>query len=158
YSGTPSNVRRMYSWIEQRSPEQMACYHPGVGTLPLPEGRTSVGRRLRHARELCVGAGVIPTVVHLYNYLMQHYEPGDRIFLFGFSRGAFTVRALAGMLHICGLLQPEDAHLVQFAAGLYQTSEARIKHERRGRNLPAKFEPVETTDHATLDKEAGDFK
>src|SRR6185503_12039968 len=84
--------------------------------------------------------------------------PGDRIFLFGFSRGAFTARALAGMLHVCGLLKRDDAHLVPFAAGLNQTSEGRIARERRRRGLPAKFDPEETTDHASLDIEAGDFK
>ena len=158
YSGIPSNVRRTYSWIEQGSPKQIACYHPGVGTHPLPEGRTRLGRRIRHAKELCVGAGVTPTVVHLYTYLMQQYEPGDCIFLFGFSRGAFTARALSGMLHVCGLVRRADAHLVSFAAGLYQTSEARIKRERLRRGLPAKFDPAETTDHASLDIEASDFK
>ena len=157
YSGTPSNVLRTYTWIE-RSPEQIGCYHPGVGTHPLPEGRTRLGRRIRHAKELCVGAGVIPTVVSLYTYVMQHYESGDSIFLFGFSRGAFTVRALAGMLHVCGLLRRDDTHLVSFAAGLYQTSEHRIRRERRRLGLPATFDPAETTDHASLDIEAGDFK
>jgi uncharacterized protein (DUF2235 family) len=158
YSGTPSNVLRIYTCIEQRSPKQIACYHPGVGTHPLPEGRTVLGRRIRHAKELCVGAGVIATMVSLYAYLMEHYESGDSIFLFGFSRGAFAVRALAGMLHVCGLLRRDDAHLVSFAAGLYQTSEERITRERRTRGLPAKFDPAETTDHASLDIEAGDFK
>jgi len=129
-----------------------------VGTHPLPEGRTAVGRRIRHAKELCVGTGVIPTMVSLYAYLMQHYEPGDDIFLFGFSRGAFTARALAGMLHVCGLVRRDDAHLVSFAAGLYQTSENRIARERRRRGLRAKFDPAETTDHSSLDIEAGDFK
>jgi len=104
YSGTPSNVLRTYSWIE-RSPQQVACYHPGVGTHPLPEGRTRIGRRIRHAKELCVGAGVIPTVVSLYTYLLQHYEPDDNIFLFGFSRGAFTARSIAGMIRKCGILK-----------------------------------------------------
>jgi uncharacterized protein (DUF2235 family) len=157
YSGTPSNILRTYTWIE-RGPKQIACYHPGVGTHPLPEGRTRVGRRIRHAKELCVGTGVIPAVVSLYTYLMQHYEHGDTIFLFGFSRGAFTVRALAGMLHVCGLLSRDDLHLISFAAGLYQTSEGRITRERRRRGLPAAFDPAETTDHASLDIEAGDFK
>jgi len=158
YSGVPSNVRRVYSWLEQGSSRQIACYHPGVGTLPLPEGRTALGRWLRHVRELSFGAGVIPNVMSLYSYVMQLYEPGDRIFLFGFSRGAFTVRALAGMLHVCGLLRREDAHLVPFAAGLYQTSEGRIKRERRKEGLSSTFDAAESTDHARFDHEAGDFR
>jgi uncharacterized protein (DUF2235 family) len=158
YARTPSNVLRLYQWIEQRGDEQVACYHPGVGTHPLPEGRTRIGRRIRHVRELAFGAGVIPNVVSLYTFLMHQYRERDRIYLFGFSRGAFTVRALAGMLHVCGLLRPEDAHLIPFAAGLYQTSEDRIIGERRRRGLPEKFGPTETEDHASLDIEAGDFK
>jgi uncharacterized protein (DUF2235 family) len=158
YSGVPSNVLRLYTWIDQRGSAQVSCYHPGVGTLPLPEGRTALGRETRHLKELCFGDGVIPNVVNLYVYLMQHYEPRDSIFLFGFSRGAFTVRAVAGMLHVCGLLKSEDAHLVPFAAGLYQTSEARIARERRRLGLPQRFDKGESTDHASLDAEARDFK
>ena len=47
---------------------------------------------------------------------MDRYEAGDRVFLFGFSRGAFTVRALAGMLHKCGLLQKGSNNLIPYAS------------------------------------------
>ena len=158
YTYVPSNVRRLFAWIEQRGPGQVATYHPGIGTHPLPEGRTRLGRRIRHVRELCFGAGAIANVMNLYTFLMREYRPGDRIYLFGFSRGAFTVRALAGLIHVCGLLRAEDAHLASFAAGLYQSSETRIKRERRRRGLAVKFGRTETTDHASLDRQAADFK
>lgn len=48
-------------------------------------------------RDEWLGWGLMESVGEAYLYLMERYEPGDRIFLFGFSRGAFTVRALAGM-------------------------------------------------------------
>src|SRR5437867_2209664 len=97
YAGTESNVLRLYNLALKSTSRQIACYDPGVGTLPLPSGRTRLGRALRHATELAIGSGVMENVMELYAYLMQHHEPDDSIFLFGFSRGAFTVRALAGM-------------------------------------------------------------
>jgi uncharacterized protein (DUF2235 family) len=127
YAGAESNVLRLYRIALNRAPHQRACYDPGVGTHPLPDGRSRIGRWYQHnIGELCLGRGVIESVTELYRFLMRHYEPGDRIFLFGFSRGAFTVRALAGLVHVCGLLRRDDMHLVRYATGLYQTSEKRI--------------------------------
>ena len=59
-----------------------------------------------------------------YRFLMQVYEDGDRLFLFGFSRGAFTVRSLAGMLRCCGLLPPTASNLVQYASKHYHGKDA----------------------------------
>jgi uncharacterized protein (DUF2235 family) len=53
-----------------------------------------------------IGAGLGGNVVHAYGWLMEHYTEGDDVFLFGFSRGAFTARTLAGMIARCGLLHP----------------------------------------------------
>jgi uncharacterized protein (DUF2235 family) len=127
YDGASSNVWRVFDIALKEHPRQIACYDPGIGTLPMPAGRTTIGRALRHARELSVGTGLMNKVAELYRYLMMHYEEGDRLFLFGFSRGAFTVRALAGMLHVSGLLRPDDTHLLAYALGLYETSEHRIR-------------------------------
>jgi uncharacterized protein (DUF2235 family) len=156
YSRTPSNVWQLYSFAFESRGVQVACYHPGIGTLDRPEGRTRVGRRLRHWRELGFGAGVIENVVELYAYLMREYEPGDRIFLFGFSRGAFTVRALAGLLHVCGLLRREDEHLLPHAIGLYRTSELRIRRALRCAGL--RHAPRSDHDHAARDARALEFK
>ena len=46
---------------------------------------------------------------------MNHYEEGDRVFLFGFSRGAYTVRAVAALLHMYGLIRPGNEPLVPYA-------------------------------------------
>lgn len=159
YRGTASNVLRLYDAVLKRHPMQIACYDPGVGTHPLPDGRTRLGRSIRHASELAFGSGVIENVTELYLYLVRHYQPGDRLFLFGFSRGAFTVRALAGMLHVCGLLRPEDEHLLPYAAGLYQTSEDRIRKARRAQGFAVHAEPGPgVVDNAALDDEASRFK
>jgi uncharacterized protein (DUF2235 family) len=74
---------------------QIAIYGDGVGTenfKPL------------QILGLATGWGLARNVRQLYKELCRNYDPGDRIFLFGFSRGAFTVRTLAGLIHHCGIL------------------------------------------------------
>lgn len=55
------------------------------------------------------GKGLSENVQDAYNWLVDHYEDGDQIFIFGFSRGAYTARSLAGFISICGLLKPGGA-------------------------------------------------
>jgi hypothetical protein len=98
------------------------------------------------------------SVAELYLFLMRHYEPGDNIFLVGFSRGAFTVRALAGMIHVCGLLRRDDEHLLPYAVGLYKTSERRISRTRRSKGFSARAISQPGADHAQLDEESRRFK
>jgi len=154
YHRTPSNVIRLYRWTSRRH-GQMIYYHPGVGTLDLPEGRTRIGRRIRHWRELGLGTGLIENVIAHYAYLMRHYEPGDEILLFGFSRGAFAARALAGMLHVCGLLHRYNEHLLPYAGGLYRTSQQRIRQAVR--RMGSRYAPRDT-DPSVLDEKAQFFK
>lgn len=59
------------------------------------------------------------TVMGGYEFLMKHYRHGDKICLFGFSRGAYTARALAGMLHKVGLLPPDNVEQISFAYSMY---------------------------------------
>ena len=155
YSRTPSNVWRLRELLQGCRGEQHVCYEPGIGTLDFTEGRTALGRRLRHWRELGFGTGIFERVAALYIYLMREYEPGDRIFLFGFSRGAFTARALAGMLHACGLLEQEAEHLLPYALGLYRTSEQRIQHALRCQGLR---EAPRGKDHVEWDERIVTFK
>jgi len=156
-TGTPSNVRRLFDLLIQKSPTQVALYDPGVGTEPRQAGTGRLRYTADHLRSLWFGTGVEENLIQLYAWLVEKYQPGDRVFLFGFSRGAFTVRALAGLLHVCGVVRPERS-LVTRAVMLYRTSESRIKAARRQRGLPAKFGRDETTDHASFDADARDFK
>lgn len=55
-----------------------------------------------------------------YRYIVQNYSPGDEIYLFGFSRGAYTVRCLCGLINNCGILKRPDARLIQQAFDHYK--------------------------------------
>jgi uncharacterized protein (DUF2235 family) len=52
-----------------------------------------------------------PNVAEAYTFLMHHWRPGDELYIFGFSRGAYTARALVGMLNRPGLLRPGSENL-----------------------------------------------
>lgn len=156
-TGVPSNVRRLYDLIVQDGPLQIAMYDKGVGTEPRKPYEGFFGYWYGHLASLCFGEGVSQNLLELYAYLIEHYEPGDRVLLFGFSRGAFTVRALAGVIHVCGLLRPAAIGLAAHAVRLYEGSEARIAQERRRRGLPSSFGPGEGN-HAALDPVALNFK
>jgi uncharacterized protein (DUF2235 family) len=89
----PTNVARIHHAVAGGE-TQLRYYHPGVGTGP---------GLLDHLQGGLVGKGLSENVKGAYAWLARTYEPGDAIYLFGFSRGAFTVRSLGGMLRKCGL-------------------------------------------------------
>ncbi|MHC4179954.1 MAG: DUF2235 domain-containing protein [Planctomycetota bacterium] len=116
YGRNNTNVVHAYDAFV-RDDKQLGFYDPGVGTFNVLGRRAGkyVGRWLG----LGFGWGLQANVEDAYAYLMDHYEPGDRIYLFGFSRGAFTVRAIAGMLAKCGLLQKGSKNLIPYASRIY---------------------------------------
>ncbi len=102
-----------------RDADQMAYYDPGIGTFSI-FGRT-LGRKVGILLGQAFGYGLRENIEDAYEYLMNRYLPGDKLFLFGFSRGAFTVRALAGMFHKVGLLQKGSKNLIPYASRIYNT-------------------------------------
>ncbi|TMA10943.1 MAG: DUF2235 domain-containing protein [Deltaproteobacteria bacterium] len=100
--GRGTNVFKLYEAVDQAGHRftpgltpQVALYHDGVGTESVKWFRLLTG---------ATGWGLSRNVKQLYGELARVYAPGDKIFLFGFSRGAFTVRTLAGLIHACGVL------------------------------------------------------
>lgn len=83
--------------------EQVAFYDAGLGT---DEGATALTAPIRFLRKLLgsvTGRGVTTNIAECYAFIINHYQPGDRIFLIGFSRGAYTVRAVADLIRLCGI-------------------------------------------------------
>lgn len=84
--------------------EQIAFYDPGLGTEP-DGGRISI-KPIQYVRKFinaAFGSGISKNITDCYESILKSYEPGDRIFLFGFSRGAYTVRCVAEVLRLCGI-------------------------------------------------------
>ena len=78
------------------------------------------------------GRGLHKNIMDDYRYIVQNYAPGDELFLFGFSRGAYTIRSLCGLINNCGILQRPDANLIQEAFELYKNPDDDFKPEGPG--------------------------
>ena len=95
--GRGTNVWRLFQALDRRTPksEQISFYDDGVGTEDFKLARALGG---------AFGWGLSRNIRELYTFLVRNYEAGDRIYLFGFSRGAFTVRSLGGLINRCGVV------------------------------------------------------
>jgi uncharacterized protein (DUF2235 family) len=119
FDGYHTNVIRTYK-VARRSDTQVTFYDPGVGTMPEPWFTTRLAKRWSMIKGLAFGSGFTENIAVAYRSLMRTYEPGDQVFLFGFSRGAYTARAVAGLLHSVGLLRPGAENLVRYAINYWR--------------------------------------
>ncbi|KRQ94261.1 hypothetical protein CQ12_17945 [Bradyrhizobium jicamae] len=109
-----SNVLKLYRCLrktEKTEPRQLVFYDPGVGTLERPDPWHKLKQDFNAILGLATGYGLDNNVLSAYRFLVTNWHPGDQIYLFGFSRGAYTVRVLAGLIHKIGLITPEQANL-----------------------------------------------
>jgi uncharacterized protein (DUF2235 family) len=109
-----SNVIKLYQTLA-RDQNQIAYYHPGVGTMGSRNALTGFGKWWTKVVGLAFGYGISDNVADAYLFLMRRYQPGDQVYVFGFSRGAYTARAFCGMLHIVGLLSEDNEALIPYA-------------------------------------------
>jgi len=114
-----SNVLRLARLILNQPGKQIFYYDPGVGTQGAPPTDFASRQELLKMMGLGIGAGVFDKVASGYHYLVETYEPGDRLYFFGFSRGAYIARALAGIVSKIGILESGRDNLVTFAVKLY---------------------------------------
>jgi uncharacterized protein (DUF2235 family) len=113
---SPTNVAKIYQAIPEKSTDgivQLAHYLPGLGTKINLSG---FDRML----QVNFGVGIDDNIQAGYQFLCRNYEPGDEIYLFGFSRGAYTVRSLAGLIYKSGLLQLAHIDQIPAAYRLYR--------------------------------------
>lgn len=114
-----SNVLRLARVLVYAPRQQLFYYDPGVGTQGAPSADLMSHQELVKVLGLAMGAGIYDKIGLAYRYLMENYEAGDRLFFFGFSRGAYIVRALAGLIGKLGLLERSRTNLVSYAVNLY---------------------------------------
>ena len=121
FGSANSNVIKLYSILDLHDSEkQVAYYHPGLGTMGAPNALTKFAKWWTRLFGLMFGRGLLDDVGDAYEFLMNEYRPGDRIFLFGFSRGAYTARALAGMLRMFGLVRRGDPILIRYVTRMFR--------------------------------------
>ena len=125
-----SNVVKLYQTLVVNE-TQRGYYHPGVGTMGAPNAHGHLEKEWTRAKGLAFGAGFTANLSDAYRYLMNTYRRGDKVFLFGFSRGAYTARALASVLHTCGLLSRGNEGLILYMMRMFaRASRNRAKGSR----------------------------
>jgi hypothetical protein len=136
---TKTNVLKLYEALAVR-PDQFRDYFPGVGTDPHEKVRGGA-----------FGWGLFDQIKDAYRTLREQFTPGDPIYIFGFSRGAFSARSLAGMIIRCGVVRKDidDVNIPGVVADLISTQQdgdlkidltdkvfAMYKHGYEKKNLP----------------------
>ncbi|KAK9851281.1 hypothetical protein MYU51_011041 [Penicillium brevicompactum] len=117
--GTETNILKICRMLE-RTDEQLCYYQPGIGTDITPGSLTSITLQKRSklsnskALNLALGKSFDRHVLGGYRFLMRHYREGTRIYIFGFSRGAYTARFLNEMIDFVGLLGPDNEEVIPF--------------------------------------------
>jgi len=113
-----TNVQKIYEAIASKGTDgipQVKYYGVGVGT-----GYTLTDKFFGGA----TGIGIDRNIKDAYRFIMWNYEPGDELYFFGFSRGAYTARSLTGLIRNCGVLQSQYLNLVNEAYSLYRDRNA----------------------------------
>ena len=103
-----TNVYKLFNMIEDRTERQIAFYDPGVGT----DWRLITGN--------ISGRGITKNIKQCYEFIFDNFKAGDRIYLFGFSRGAATVRSLSSFIHLFGILPISRRDLINEAFSIYK--------------------------------------
>ncbi len=123
----PTNVVKLAQSVRQTAGDgykQVVFYHRGVGTgAGLGRASKALDRLLGGA----FGAGLTENIRDAYRALVFAYEPGDEIFLFGFSRGAYTARSLAGMIRASGILDPVHVGAIPEVLDRYRSRDPATK-------------------------------
>lgn len=113
-----TNVYKTFQMIESRSDRQISFYDRGLG-IGILEVLSSV-----------TGFGISRNILECYRFIYDNFSDGDKIFLFGFSRGAATVRSLAGFIDLFGILPASRPDLIEKAYEIYEISDETERLER----------------------------
>jgi uncharacterized protein (DUF2235 family) len=118
----PTNVVRLLEAITPQTREgkdQLVYYDEGVGTQQITIEPGPIDTLIKIFGG-ALGLGIDHRILTCYRFLCLNYSPGDSIYLFGFSRGAYTVRSLAGLIYNCGLLRREQVRQIPRAYEIYR--------------------------------------
>ncbi|MCR5870345.1 DUF2235 domain-containing protein [Sphingomonas sp. J344] len=125
-----TNILRLYG-VLTKDAEQLVYYDPGVGTFGAEGAWSRFWRKAHEVWGLMTGWGLDHNVKEAYRFLVENYDKGerkgvkggerDRIFIFGFSRGAYSARVLAGFIHAVGLIEPRNLNLLDYVYRAYKS-------------------------------------
>jgi len=116
--GANTNIYKLFNMIEDRTERQVAFYDRGLGT------------GIHKVTGSIAGFGISRNIKDCYRFLFEHFNAGDQIYLFGFSRGAATMRSLSSFVHHFGILPQSRPELISQAYKIYQISNPEKREKR----------------------------
>jgi len=129
-----TNVRNLWELLEKNnSAKQVVYYDEGVGAHWYDQIMGGIS-----------GKGLSKNIREAYFELCKSYHTGDKVFIFGFSRGAYTARSLAGMIYSCGLLNNENLteQSVKHAFDIYKKSDESVRSNFKKNNIKCEIETL----------------
>jgi uncharacterized protein (DUF2235 family) len=117
-----TNVLKLIGQLANNDDRQILYYDPGVGSpdqFPPLGMINDLNRHRERVAGMARGKGIYENIGEAYQFLIDHYQPGDHIYLFGFSRGAFTARCVAGMVNLFGIVRTECKSLILTLIRIY---------------------------------------
>jgi len=109
--GTNTNIYKLFNLIEDRTEKQIAYYDPGIGT----DWKKITGS--------IAGRGFAQNILDCYQFIFENFKKDDKIYLFGFSRGAATVRSLSAFINLFGILPKSRWDIIEQAFDIYKNTE-----------------------------------
>jgi uncharacterized protein (DUF2235 family) len=116
--GSNTNVYKLFNMIEDRTDKQIAYYDPGLGT----DFKKITGNLF--------GSGFSKNILDCYRFIFENFEAKDQIYLFGFSRGAATVRSLSAFIHLFGILPKSRSDLIVKAFNIYKITDTNDREKK----------------------------
>ena len=106
---------------DERGIDQVVFYDEGVGSL-----QVAVGNSINSYLGGAFGVGLMDNIERAYRFITFNYAPGDRVYVFGFSRGAFSARSFGGLIRTCGVLHKHKVGKIKEAIKLYQNRDRQM--------------------------------
>lgn len=131
-----TNVFKLYQMLLDDE-TQCSLYIPGLGTIGYEDTWLGSLQYVQGLHSLATGSGLDKNVIAAYIFLCKMYKPGDRVWLFGFSRGAYSMLVLAAFTYVVGLLSPNQTKLAGHAFTIFKRSSVAARSQMdRVVNLP----------------------
>jgi uncharacterized protein (DUF2235 family) len=119
FAADRTNVVKLFFALRNDPERQVAYYHPGIGTMEPPGALVGLAKHATRILDQAFGWGLERDVRDAYLFVVNNFEEGDKLFLFGFSRGAYTVRAVASLLKMYGLTAKGSDAFVPYAIRMF---------------------------------------
>lgn len=113
-----TNIYKLFNMVEDRTNDQIAYYDPGLGT------------GIEGIAGLIGGKGFSRNILDCYRFIFENFQADDHVFLFGFSRGAATVRSLSGFIHLFGILPISRADIIEEAFNIYRITNKKVRKQK----------------------------